>query len=173
MAISKKISLLGDFSVGKTSLIRRYVLGKFSPDYQATLGVNIYRYVDEAEGPDGRTHRVQQIIWDIESSEPATEPFDTYLRGSAGAIIVADLTRPDMLHSANKQARRFMDLMPGRPVVFALNKVDLLDQPADEEPLRNLREEYGAEVLTTSAAMGTGVVELFRALSRSILERRI
>lgn len=173
MTISKKISLLGDFSVGKTSLIRRYVLGKFSPDYQATLGVNIYRYLDQAPGPDGRSRQVQQIIWDIESSEPETEPFDTYLRGSAGAIVVADLTRPDMLHSANKQARRFMDLMPGRPVVFALNKIDLLDEPAGDEPLRSLREEYGADALFTSAAMGAGVVELFRALSRSILERRI
>ena len=53
MAVAKKVCMLGDFGVGKTSLVRRYVHGEFSPDYQTTLGVNIYKYSDEVTGPTG------------------------------------------------------------------------------------------------------------------------
>ena len=172
MPVSKKVSLLGDFAVGKTSLIRRYVLDQFSPDYQATLGVNVYKHA-LAGGPPGEARaEMNLIIWDIESAEPNPEPFDSYLRGSAGAIVVADLTRPETIESLDRQTRRFLTVQPGRPIVFALNKQDLLGAPPDPGPGEDLQKEFGAPLLYASAATGAGVESLFETLARSILQNR-
>lgn len=170
MAINKKICVIGAFAVGKTSLVRRYVLNQFSPDYQATLGVNIYKYSDEVEAPDGSRVSVNQILWDIEGSEEGVDLLDTYLRGAAGALVVGDVTRTDALESMAAHADHFIAVQPGRPVVFALNKVDLLT-PAESVPdADSLSAEFGGAVVSTSAATGVAVPELFGALARRILE---
>lgn len=170
MALSKKICILGDFAVGKTSLVRRYVLNQFSPEYQATLGVNIYKYSDEIETPAGGRQTINEIIWDIEGSQENDDLLDTYLRGAAGALVVGDLTRVDTLRNVSGYAERFLKVQPGRPLVFALNKLDLVDAPEGAAGGDGLGEEYGGPVLRTSAATGSAVPELFQALARRILE---
>ena len=170
MALSKKICVLGDFAVGKTSLVRRHVLKQFSPDYQATLGVNIYKYSDEVEAPGGGRQTINEIIWDIEGGQDGGELLDTYLHGAAGALVVGDLTRADTLRVAADHAARFLRIQPGRAIAFALNKVDLVDAPENVEGGDALGEEFGGPVLRTSAATGSAVPELFRALGRRILE---
>lgn len=172
MTVSKKISLLGDFAVGKTSLIRRYVLGQFSATYQATLGVNVYKHAETIAREGDTAVEMNMIIWDIESAEPNPEPFDSYLRGSAGAIVVADVTRPETIDSLDRQTRRFLGVQPGRPVVFALNKMDLLDEALEPDHLERLRDSFGAPLLHASAATGAGVALLFDTLARSILLNR-
>jgi small GTP-binding protein len=162
MAINKKICVIGAFGVGKTSLIRRYVLNQFSPDYQATLGVNIYKFSDRVEAPGGGEETINEIIWDIEGAQEGADLVDTYLRGAAGALVVGDVTREDAVDSMVQHATRFQGVQPGRPVVFALNK----DAPDGGV----LCEEFTGPLLHTSAAAGTAVPELFRALGRRILE---
>ncbi|MDH3474640.1 MAG: hypothetical protein OEM59_13210 [Rhodospirillales bacterium] len=170
MAINKKICVIGAFGVGKTSLIRRYVLDQFSPDYQATLGVNIYKFSDQVEAPGGGEETINEIIWDIEGAQEGADLVDTYLRGAAGALVVGDVTREDAVDSMVQHATRFQGVQPGRPVVFALNKMDLLASPEDAPDGGVLCEEFTGPLLHTSAAAGTAVPELFRALGRRILE---
>ncbi len=168
--VSKKICVIGQFAVGKTSLVRRYVLDEFSHDYQATLGVNIYKYSDTVDyPPDGET-TLNQIIWDIEGGDTNPAKTGTYIQGAAGALIVGDITRPETITAMADHARLFQSLRPGRPLAFALNKIDLVDDPADPETDRCLFQEFGATVARTSAAHGTAVPELFRHLGGRILE---
>ena len=170
MAINKKICVIGEFAVGKTSLIRRYVLNQFSPDYQATLGVNIYKFSDRIETPGGGTEEINEIIWDIEGAQRGENLVDTYLRGAAGALVIGDVTRADAVDSMVRHASRFQGIQPGRPVVFALNKMDLLKSPEEAPNEAVLCEEFAAPLLHTSAASGAAVPDLFRALGRRILE---
>ncbi len=170
MALNKKICIVGAFSVGKTSLVRRYVLNEFSPDYQATLGVNVYKYSDRLATPDGGSETVNQIIWDIEGSELGVNLLETYLRGASGALVVGDVMRDDCIESMTAHARRFLEIQPGRPVVFALNKIDLLDSANAGPDGSALKEEFGGPVLNTSAADGTAVPELFRELASRMLK---
>jgi hypothetical protein len=118
MAVSKKICMLGDFAVGKTSLVRRYVLGEFSPVYHATLGVNIYKHTD-AIGTVGRADRepvqLNQILWDIEGFQQRIDLLQTYIHGASGAIVVGDVTRDDTVESMTRHARFFLEQRPGRP----------------------------------------------------------
>ncbi|HSN77984.1 MAG TPA: GTP-binding protein, partial [Anaerolineae bacterium] len=41
LSLSKKVCLLGDFAVGKTSLVRRFVYDLFEDKYLSTIGVKV------------------------------------------------------------------------------------------------------------------------------------
>lgn len=168
MAAGKKLCLIGDFSVGKTSIIRRYIHGDFSLDYHATVGVQVHEYIDQIDKGRG-TVPFAQVIWDIEGSKFGQELITNYILGSAGALIVGDVTRRDVIASMTSHARHFLGILPGRPVVFALNKCDLL--AIEERPDGNeLKEAFGCELLHTSALTGESIKELFRTLCKRVLE---
>ena len=167
MAHARKTCILGDFAVGKTSLVRRYVLNEFSHDYKATIGVNVYKFSDQLDTGDGTC--LEQIIWDIEGSGLSRELLGNYIEGASGALVVGDVARADALSSMTDHARLFQERLPGRPVVFAFNKVDLIapHQWPSGDPLA---AEFGTNVVYTSAATGSAVPELFRTLGRSMLQ---
>ena len=160
--------MLGDFGVGKTSLVRRYVEGIFSPDYQATLGVAMHKHVDVLETESGPLE-FHQVLWDIEGGLQRASLLDSYIAGAAGAIVVGDQTREDCTVTMGENAQRFRASRPGRPVVFALNKSDLVSGAPHDEKAKELAALYGGIALATSAATGDAVPELFRTLALRIL----
>ena len=168
MALAKKLCLLGDFAVGKTSLIRRYIHNEFSLDYQATVGVQIHQHNDNIETDQGVVP-FAQLIWDIEGSRFGEELIANYVLGSAGALIVGDATRNDAIPSMKSHAHTFLGILPGRPIVFAMNKSDLLANDACPNA-DELIETYGGELVHTSALTGDGVRSLFHSLGRRVLE---
>lgn len=168
MAVGKKICMLGDFGVGKTSLVRRYVNNEFSPDYQTTLGVNIYKYDDRVETDSGPVE-FRHILWDIEGGLQRESLLDSYIGGAAGAIVVGDIMRDDRLETMRDNARRFRQTRPGRPVVFAVNKIDLVDGAPHVEGADELAKDFRGAVEYTSAQTGEAVTRLFRTLARHIL----
>lgn len=168
MATSKKFCLIGDFSVGKTSIIRRYIHGDFSLDYHATVGVQVHEFIDEIDTGEGIT-QFAQVIWDVEGSKFGKDLSRNYILGSAGALIVGDMTRNDVITSMASHAQYFLNILPGRPIVFAMNKCDLL--PVNERPdSSELNKAFGCETLHTSALTGESVKGLFRSLCKRVLE---
>ena len=168
MAAGKKICMLGDFGVGKTSLVRRYVHNEFSPEYQTTLGVNIYKYTDEVP-TDGGPLEFRHLLWDIEGGLQRESLLDSYIGGSAGAIVVGDVTRPDRIETMRENAMRFQRARPGRPVVFALNKSDLIEEDELAKGAESLAKDFRGTVQYTSALTGEAVAALFRSLAQQIL----
>lgn len=168
MIAARKICVLGDFAVGKTSLIRRYVQGSFAEDYQATIGVAITRHRTEiatSQGPQA----LDQILWDIEGSLHGRDLALRYLEGAAGALIVGDLTRADPVAAMAAHAAIVAQELPGRPMVFALNKADLVE-PAARPDGQTLLASHGGLLRCSSAKTGEAVPELFAALGARILE---
>ncbi len=164
----KKICILGDFSVGKTSLVRRYIFDEFTDNYVATVGVKIYRHQSEIK-IDNESAKVDQSIWDIEGSHFGEQLVKSYMTGAAGAMIVGDLTRDNTIASMTSHAEKFLEALPGRPVVFALNKADLI--PADEQnDGSELVREFGGGVIKTSALTGDDVTAVFHAMFQRIFE---
>lgn len=162
--VQKKVCLLGDFAVGKTSLIRRFVEGKFDEKYLSTIGVNISRKpLQRGE------HILNFIIWDLAGGESFISPTKSYLRGAAGALIVCDLTRNDTLAALNKYAEEIKHMIPQAPFVLIGNKADLLDSrsisPAD---LDAISQQLKAPFLLTSAKSGDNVETAFALLADHI-----
>lgn len=168
-SVNKKICMLGDFAVGKTSLVRRYVLSQFSTDYHSTLGVNMLKFSDDMAGPDGSV-AMDMILWDIEGGIQSDTMLRSYMTGAAGAVVVADATRSETVPRMRDYAQRFRDALPGRPLCFALNKMDLVEvEPACGADADAVAAAFDGDVIRTSAATGDAVPALFRALGERIL----
>ncbi len=118
--IQKKVCLLGDFAVGKTSLVRRFVEGRFDDKYLSTIGVKISRKT--LARPYGALHL---IVWDLAGGEEFGAE-SSYLRGAAGALIVGDLTRRETLESFERYAADGL-----RVLGFAERRLDA--PPSDSE----------------------------------------
>ena len=162
-----KVIVLGDFGVGKTSLIRRYVLDQFSDQYRATLGVHLYKHSDTIPIA-GTDQEVKLVLWDIEGAPLPGEQMMRYSFGASGAIIVGDLTRPDMDEPMRRAADMVEARLPGRPIGFALNKLDIAQAPSDAM-VAAFKDRYGALIACTSAKTGDAVPSLFRELTERIL----
>jgi len=152
--IYKKILLLGDFNVGKTSLIRRYVDDSFDDKYLSTIGVKISKKSLNMHNLD-----IEFLIWDIEGNTP-TKPIPThYFRGASGAIFVADITREQSMLNLLNHIQTFVNLNPDSEYVIAYNKVDLLTK----KQIENMGIDLNA--FLTSAKNKMNVEVLFETLA--------
>ncbi|MBJ6609495.1 MAG: GTP-binding protein [Candidatus Thiothrix moscowensis] len=159
--IQKKICLLGAFSVGKTSLIRRYVDSLFTDKYLTTVGVKIDKKTLEVDGQD-----ITLMIWDIAGEDDLTNIRTAYLRGMSGYILVVDGTRPHTCDTALSIHRMVRETVGDLPALFALNKADLKTQwQLDANQLKQLQQS-GCPLLETSAKQDAGVEDMFHQLVR-------
>lgn len=128
MAIaSKKICLVGDFGVGKTSLIRRFVDRQFSDHYLSTVGVKISRKVlTLGQESTPAASSLKLVIWDLEGRTQFKAIASSYLQGASGAIVVGDLTRDATLQAIGGHIDLFQHVNPQGWIAIALNKADLL-----------------------------------------------
>ena len=158
--LQKKICMLGGFSVGKTSLVKRYVESVFSETYLTTVGVKIdKKIVDLGE------RVVNLILWDVAGEDDISTFKMSYLRGSAGYVLVADGTRPSTLEVAQSLRERVEAEIGRLPFVLLLNKSDLQEQWAvDSSQVDDLRQA-GWSVRSSSARTGEGVEDAFRELA--------
>ncbi len=169
--ISKKICLVGDFCVGKTSLIRRFVDGQFSDQYLSTVGVKISKKILALQNiAQSDKLNVQLLVWDLEGHTKFKAIAPTYLQGSSAAVVVADVTRPETIERIPEHIKLFFSINPKGFVIVALNKSDLLN----EENLAKLnRFEDGDKILATyhtSAKTGNFVDEIFEKLAYRIIQ---
>jgi small GTP-binding protein len=165
--IQKKICMLGDFSTGKTSLVRRFVYNLFDAHYITTIGVNITR--KDVSLPDQPVVRL--LIWDMSGSEKFSGTRPSYLQGSAGAILVCDLTRPGTLASLNRYYQWLKDTAPQACVLWIGNKADLVAENAAGKPCEMAKQVSSTAAslhelfAITSAKTGAGVNDAFAQLA--------
>src|SRR5262249_52890837 len=152
--------MLGGFSVGKTTLVRRYVESVFSENYLTTVGVKIDKKVVNLPG---RT--VNLILWDMAGEDDVATVRLSYLRGMAGYVVVADGTRPSTLDVAMSLHERVEAEHGSIPFTLLIKKHDLVDQwaIADTE-VESLRRK-GWSVRSTSARSGEGVEDAFTEIA--------
>jgi small GTP-binding protein len=160
VTLQKKICMLGGFSVGKTSLVKRYVESVFSETYLTTVGVKI-----DKKTVDLSDRIVNLILWDVAGEDDISSLRMSYLRGSAGYVLVADGTRPSTLEVALSLRQRVEADLGALPFVLLLNKNDLKEQwairDAEVEELRT----NGWWVRSSSARTGNGVEDAFKDLA--------
>jgi small GTP-binding protein len=159
----KKVCMLGAFSVGKTSLVKRFIQSIFSETYLTTVGVKI-----DKKNVELSDRIVTLILWDLAGEDDIASLRMSYLRGSAGYVLVADGTRPATLEIALSLRRRVEADFGALPFVLLVNKSDLQEQWAiSDEDVKALRGS-GWWVQSTSARTGEGVEDAFRALAERV-----
>lgn len=155
--VKKKLCLMGSLGVGKTSLIRKYVLNIFSESYLSTVGVKVDKKM--VLFPSGE--EVILMIWDMEGQDDFRSFAESYLRGMSGYLLVADGTRPETQTAALSIGTTMRSLFPGLPSSLLLNKYDLKDLWNVSACGPRGTPAFDGPVFNTSARLGLGVEEAF------------
>jgi small GTP-binding protein len=159
--LKKKVCMVGQFGVGKTSLVRRFVDSIFDDRYLSTVGVKIDRK-DVVVG----SASVTLMLWDLAGEDDLAQLNTSHLRGASGYILVADGCRAMSLAKAIELQQRITEQLGPLPFVLVLNKTDLRDQwEVQDVAISELRWTK----FETSAKAGSGVEEMFLALAAKLL----
>ena len=166
--IMKKICMLGDGAVGKTSLIRRYVFDTFDDDYTPTIGTKIVK--KEVSLPD-RGVDVTFMLWDIMGHKSHMEVPQQYYLGAEGVLVVADLTRKETLDSLDYWYKTLCFETGPLPTILVINKVDLVEYAAfGSDDVEEMAGKMDAPYYFTSAKTGEHVEDVFVRLAYIMLQ---
>ena len=167
-----KIVLLGDSSVGKTSLLKRFVDDRFSNSHKSTLGADFRLHEIEI---DGRTIRLQ--LWDTAGQERFNSLGSALYRGADACILTYDVTSPSSFKNLDHWRDEFLirtnpDDVEGFPFVVVGNKADRVDRAITIRRAENWCKERGHMVyLETSAKENLNVSLLFQTAATLALEK--
>ncbi len=168
--IKRKVLLLGDASVGKTSLIRRFVVDKFSDDYITTIGTKVTKR-DLRIDAGNRVVDLSLMIWDVLGQKGYKGIQDSAFRGARGVVLVFDLTRPETGQSLEEYWVPRVRAVAGTvPMVVVGNKVDLVEaRPEALKEVREIGQGLGTSAFVSSAKTGENVEATFLAIGRQVI----
>ena len=160
---SYKILFLGDSTVGKTSLLIRYLEKKFD-NSMPTLGVDVrYKYIQY------ENKNIKLDLWDTAGQERFKSIISTYYKGAHGAIFMFDITNKGSFEKMKILIEEIKEDLPDIKMIILENKIDLEDE---REVSRELIEEYqnstNIEIIKTSSKTGEGIEEAFIALVKEL-----
>lgn len=162
---ASKICMIGDFAVGKTSLVERYVNHHFSDSYMTTVGVSIK--TKELSLDSGNT--IKLVLWDFAGTEKVSAVEETYLKGAAGYLLVADGTRGSTLDSAVNLQHQTEQLIGVKPFALMLNKLDMTNEWELNQDQVNRLIGSGWPIINSSAKFDTGVNKAFQMLGEKLV----
>ncbi len=166
--LQKKICLVGDFAVGKTSLIKKFVHSQFDETYLTTIGVHVTKKdvpLDNAV--------VRLLIWDLAGDDGFQKIKKSYLQGASGVIIVGDITRTETISSIKKHFNDVFSQNINCSSIVVFNKMDLQQEVNFKEipdSLKELNIPDSIPLYRTSAKTGDQVELIFHSISKLIYE---
>jgi small GTP-binding protein len=174
--LKSKICLVGEQGVGKTSLIRRYVLDQFDDRYIRTLGAKVEKRSMRVAVPErGGQVDINMAIWDIIGHTGFRQLLgDSFFNGAQGILAVADLTRRDTLPVLTGWIESVESVAGKIPVVLVANKADLVAEAKfGDTELADMANTLNCTYLLASAKTGQNVEEAFLRLATQIAKARM
>ncbi|MGY5872100.1 MAG: Rab family GTPase [Candidatus Thorarchaeota archaeon] len=169
-----RVVLLGEATVGKTSLLRRYTENVFDEEYKQTLGTTFATKDVDVKDNEGNVRNVRISVWDMGGQSTYRELRRQYMKGSSAAIIVYDVTKPESFMAMNNWFESFREVCPNAPVMICANKIDLTDKRmVPQEPGTMLRDWFQSEYYETSAKDGTKVTDVFERCAEVVLLKAV
>lgn len=170
-----KVCLVGEPAVGKTSLIRRFVLDVFDDSYIATMGAKVLKkdvgVLDDTYG----NLLVNLVIWDIMGDKTFRDLFkEAFFQGAQGLLAVCDVTRKGTLTGLTNWIDEVSKVAGDIPIQIIANKTDLTtNMEIDEDEIRSYSDSINSRYIMTSAKTGENVEPAFDAMARNIIDRRL
>ncbi|XP_026190212.1 ras-like GTP-binding protein RYL1 [Cyclospora cayetanensis] len=164
-----KLLVLGDSSVGKSSLLLRFAENKFDPNFVLTIGVDFKTKVVECGG-----RRIKLQVWDTAGQERFRTITPAYFRSAMGVMLVYDITNMQTFHNIRRwmqNVEEFAD--PSIVRVLVANKLDLQQQrQVSRSKGEDLAREYAIPFIETSAKSNINVEEAFMCAANRIRDLR-
>jgi len=163
-----KVLTAGEGGVGKTTLLHRYVEGKFSSETKMTIGVEFFLKELNIDG-----QKVMLQLWDFGGQERFRFLLESYVIGARGALLMFDLTRAMTLENIEQWVKICRKEDPNLPILFLGSKSDLSeDICVEEDYIEEFKNHFNLyDFLKISSKTGENVELSFENLSRKILER--
>lgn len=164
-----RIVLIGDSSVGKTCIVKRFVNNQFHDDELNTIGAMYENYTDIRNGRE-----ITLQIWDTAGQEKFRSLGPVYYREAAGALLVFDLTNRQTFANASMWLNSFRGAAGDDAVVVVIgNKNDLIvGDSTIETEAQDWARSNGYEFFSTSAKTGQGITDLFEYIMDTLAARK-
>jgi len=168
--IVKKVVLLGDGGVGKTSMVARYVVEKFDDKQIATIGTKVHRKDIQLVYPN-LIINLKMMIWDILGQKEYSKIRAASMTGANGIVAIADLSRPETISSLSDfwlvESTRTGGVLP---IVFVGNKLDIVGRDSPSSKLiESASARRGAPLILCSAKTGEKVDTVFRTMGEMLV----
>lgn len=162
-----RLILIGQSTVGKSSLLRQFKEGEYFPDISLTVGVDFHAKMIKVNG-----HQIKMQLWDTAGQDRFRAIVKAYYRNAVGGLLVFDITNRDSFLSLEEWYDEVMKIAyPHKPVFVLIgNKDDQVKQRqvSREDGLRFARS-HNMDYMETSAKSGHNVEEAFHILAEKIL----
>ena len=170
---------MGDGGVGKTAIRERYLGKGFRAQYLLTIGADFAMRDDKINGD-----AIRYQIWDLAGQQRFDSVREVYFKGTVGALLVYDITRPDSYFNTPKWINElWTNNGRGRvPIVVVANKIDmreLTDETVSPEQGRIFTnrlskltqpEGFDCHYIETSAKTGVNIQSAFTLLGVNIMK---
>ncbi|MBX8636254.1 MAG: GTP-binding protein [Thermoplasmata archaeon] len=172
--IKTKVCLVGDNNVGKTSLIRRFVLDSFDDKYTSTIGTKVTKKEVNVKRDNGREVSLSMLVWDIMGQKGFRELLrESYFYGAEAAVCVCDVTNRESLDELKYWIKSMESITGHIPMIFIGNKNDLVDQiVVTRQDIDKVATSYGSPAMVTSAKTGENVEAAFMRLASMLTARK-
>ncbi|KAJ3623850.1 hypothetical protein MTP99_017513 [Tenebrio molitor] len=161
-----KLVFLGEQSVGKTSIITKFMYDSFDTAYQATVGID---FLSKTMYLSDKTVRLQ--LWDTAGQERFRSLIPAYIRDSSVAVVVYDVTNQESFHQTTKWINDVRIERGDAVIVFLVgNKVDLADlRQVSREDGEEKAKELNVTFVETSAKVGLNIKLLFKKIAEVLV----
>ncbi|MFX1345840.1 MAG: Rab family GTPase [Promethearchaeota archaeon] len=164
-----KICIVGDFGVGKSTLLHHYLEGRFISNVQSTIGSNFF--VKHLKIPNVK-NLVTLQIWDLAGQDHFKWVRQAFYKGAKGIVVVFDLSRKETFEHLNSWMKEVEDTIGIVPRILVGNKLDLInpiERIIPKQECLSYKEKIKASSYEeTSAKLGTGVIQIFSRLARDM-----
>jgi small GTP-binding protein len=160
-----KLVLLGESSVGKSSLVLRFVKGQFHEFQESTIGA---AFLTQTVQIDDTTVKFE--IWDTAGQERYHSLAPMYYRGAQAAIVVYDISNKESFQKAQTWIKELQrQASPNIVIALAGNKLDLANKRAvSYEEAKAYADECGLLFMETSAKTAANVMDIFTSIARKL-----
>jgi small GTP-binding protein len=156
--------------VGKTSISKRFITGKFEKIELSNRTINTKTFQKCIE-VNNKSFNLN--IWDTAGEEKYHALAPIFYRGAQGAVIIFDVTNRETFKRATKWFSELSEFAEGNPKMILIgNKIDLPNRVISNEEATNLAREYNCNFLEVSAYTGANVEEIFFNLTTSIYKSK-
>lgn len=170
--LSVKIILLGSSTVGKSSILVRYIKNSFYSSYLSTVGIDFGKKTIEVALPNNKTEKIEIHIWDTAGQERFGSIVRQYYNKSNGAFVIFDLSDKKTLADAEKWINQIYEHAGKKVHIFLVgNKSDITERQVTEKDALDKANEHNIKYFEVSAFTGKGVTETFEEMAKDLLKK--